>query len=132
MTCLGRRAPARAGPIAAAALALAGCCGSGLAPLDPDCARDALHAALEAWSRGDAPESLARLKPCIHVGDPDWSGGRVKLVRFEVAAPPEVVGAGLRFRATLTTRDARGRSRRQAACYRVYTAPHVSIVRETE
>src|SRR5262245_24172263 len=107
MTCLTRPTPARAGLIAAAVLA--GCCEPGFAPLDPDRARDALHAALAAWTRGEAPESLAHLKPCVHVGDPEWSGGRVKLVRFEAAAPPEVVGAGLRFRVTLTTRDARGR-----------------------
>ena len=131
MTCFGRPSPG-AGLFAVTVLALAGCCVSGLAPVDPEGARDALHAALEAWTRGDTMDSLAHLKPCIHVGDPDWAGGRVKLVRYEVAAPPAVVGAGLRFQAKLTTRDAQGRSRRQAVCYRVYTAPHVSIVRETE
>ncbi|HEY1381555.1 MAG TPA: hypothetical protein VGF55_32455 [Gemmataceae bacterium] len=131
MTHIGRRSPA-AGLLAATALAVTGCCGSGLAPCDPDCARDALHAALAAWARGETPESLAHLKPCIHVGDSEWAGGRVKLVRYEVTAPPAVVGAGLRFQATLTTRDDRGRSRRQAVCYRVYTAPHVSVVREVD
>ena len=131
MTCFGRPSPG-AGLFAMTVLALAGCCVSGLAPVDPEGARAALQSALEAWARGESAESLAHLKPCIHVSDPDWSGERLKLVRFEVAAPPAVVGAGLRFQATLTTQDGRGRSRRQAVCYRVYTAPHVCITREAE
>jgi hypothetical protein len=121
--------PPRAWPLAALALALAGC-DSALPAVDPARAREALQSVLEAWRRGESPDSLRQQSPPVHVGDDDWKAGRAKLVRYEVADPPSPVGAGLRFRTTLTLQDARGKSRRQTVQYRVFTAPCLSVVRE--
>ena len=75
----------RLGILAMALVAIApgGCDSGGPQPAQRDAARDALHAALDAWMKGESPDDLTQAQPPIHVSDWRWRSG-VKLLRYEI------------------------------------------------
>lgn len=58
------------------------CGGPSMNP-EPQKARSALEAALEAWRAGKKPGDLAQADPPIQVADNEWTNGR-KLASFEI------------------------------------------------
>ena len=45
------------------------------APLDVELAREVLKTSLEAWKKGDSPDTLKNGSPSIIAQDPDWVTG---------------------------------------------------------
>jgi hypothetical protein len=111
------------------ALAVLGGCGSGATPpADPDAARAALQSALDAWKRGDPPESLGNAQPPIQVSDWRWRSG-AKLVRYEIEQRDRPVGADLRCPVQLWIENSRGKPAREVAEYNVSTHPALTVSR---
>jgi hypothetical protein len=107
----------------------AGCGGPSLqAPADPARAREALQSALDAWQRGEPPDSLRVASPAVLVKDPDWSAG-YRLARYEIGADGDRAGVDLRYPVRLTLTDARGRTVRRNITYTVGTSPALTVVR---
>jgi hypothetical protein len=105
-------------------------CGKGLqAQADPDQARQALCTVLDAWQRGDAPDSLRTASPAVHAKDLDWSAG-YRLARYQVASEGGRAGTDLRYAAMLTLQDGRGRTFLRNAAYTVGTSPVLTVVRQ--
>lgn len=100
------------------------------APADPAAARDALRSALEAWRKGEAPDSLKSHRPPVYVTDPEWRSG-LRLAEYQVQddAP---WGADLRCRVVLSLADGQGRTWPKAAVYAVGTSPAVTVSREED
>ena len=106
--------------------ALAGC-GPTAKQADPDAARAALRQALDAWKKGDAPESLKSVSPPVTVSDRQWQQG-AKLLDYEVSDKTEANGFDQRFTAKLTLDDPAGKKTQKAA-YDVSTHPKLVVVR---
>jgi hypothetical protein len=108
-----------------------GCGGSATAsrPADPERARQALHAALDAWKAGQTRDDAARLSPPIRVADEDWLAG-LKLVDYRLEPGDRVIGTGLRCPVVLTLRDRRGKARKKPVLYAINTDPTLTVVRQ--
>jgi hypothetical protein len=106
----------------------AGCGGPRLpAQADPDRAREALCSALDAWQRGEPPDTLGGAAAAVRVNDPDWSAG-YRLTRYEIA-PGARTGLDLCYPVTLTLRDSSGKLVRKNTTYLVGTSPVPTVVR---
>lgn len=110
-----------------ALLAAGGCRGSAAPTPDAATARQALHAALDAWAAGKSPADLRAQEPPLFVSDPDWEAGRA-LQAFELSGQESFDGQTLRTAAKLSfVGDRRGKS--LAAKYTVGTTPVLTVVR---
>lgn len=98
-------------------------CGSS-APVDAPKAKQALVAALDAWKRGDKPESL---KPIV-VQDMDWMGG-AKLVSYELGDGKDD-NLNLRCPVKLKLVGADGKDVEKTVIYMVGTSPVTTVFRE--
>ena len=98
-------------------------CGSS-APVDAPKAKRALVAALDAWKRGDKPDSL---KPVV-VQDMDWMGG-AKLVSYELGDGKDD-NLNLRCPVKLKLVDADGKEVEKTVTYMVGTSPVTTVFRE--
>lgn len=67
---------------AAISLLLAGCGQGPPPPTDKDQALKALHSALDAWKKGEKPETVKK-DQSIQMLDPAWDKG-LKLARYEI------------------------------------------------
>src|SRR5262245_10675377 len=99
-------------------------------PRPPDRAEAvaALRVALDAWQRGETPESLHHRQPPIRVADPAWSQG-ARLARFEIEedqARPSGFDIGCPVRLWL----ADGRKDPRRVKYTVATSPAVVVTRD--
>jgi len=95
---------------------------------EPDRARAALRAALEAWKEGESSESLMAATPPIHVSDSEWHQGN-KLLDYELGEERSA-GFGWRCDVQLTVQANVGRPRKHLAVYRVDTDPALVVVHE--
>jgi len=112
----------------ALALALLAGCGRSLPPeADAGKARSGLETALEAWKKGDKPNSLHDGSPAIYLNDPQWQKGS-RLVDFEIESSSEQrVGQGLCYTVLLTLQDGKGNNRQRKVVYQVHTDKAVVI-----
>jgi hypothetical protein len=109
---------------------LAGCGPTRPTPADPDRGKEALAAVLDAWKRGDKPESLRRQSPPIHASDPAWSAG-VKLERYEIKGEEgKLLGYDFSCPVTLWLRDGPGDPRPRTVHFTVGTHPELVVVRD--
>jgi hypothetical protein len=126
------RAPwqARCGwPLLALCLAaLPGCRGRVPAPADPGRGREALHAALDAWEKGETPESLRQRTPPIYVTDTDWLAGQ-RLVHYQLKDKDEYHGSQFRCWVVLSLQSAKGGRKEKTVSYLIDTQPALVIVR---
>jgi hypothetical protein len=124
--------PRRAtGLLALALLATSGCGESGPPrPADPDEARTALCAALDAWKVGRPPDALAGSRPPVFVRDHDWQAG-LYLHDYEVTAG-EPRGGAYRCSVRLTLRGQNGKPYSKTGFYGVGTSPARTVIREDE
>lgn len=111
-----------------AVLCLSGCGDSEPPMAEPDRARGALKAALEAWKEGMTSESLMAATPPIHVSDSEWHAGN-KLVEYELGEERSA-GFGWRCDVQLTVQEQNGSTRKHLATYRVDTDPALVVVHE--
>lgn len=105
-----------------------GCGTSPSAPANPDKARDALRASLDAWQNGEKPHTLKERKPAIHVVDYEWTDGQ-RLLHYQIGTD-ELIGNQLRCRVQLTVQNKLGRVVRQPAAYSVGTDPILTVHRD--
>lgn len=111
---------------------LLGCGGRPLpAPADPEQARQALRAALDAWARGEKSQSLRDAAPPISVVDGDWDRG-LRLEKYRIESADRVSGPNLLCPVRLTLRTGQGRAIQKQVVYLVGTSPLVSILREEQ
>jgi hypothetical protein len=109
-------------------IAAGGCSRPVARPPDRAEAVAALRATLDAWQRGDKPESLQQRQPPIRVADPAWSQG-VRLTRFEIEegqARPSGFDLGCPVKIWL----ADGRKDPRRVKYTVATSPAVVVTRD--
>jgi hypothetical protein len=115
--------------ILALTAALTAGCGPGLqAPADSGRAEQTLRTTLDAWQRGDTPESLRKATPPITVADVDWAGG-YRLTGYQVQGAGDRSGVDLRFAVTLTLKDPKGKTVQKSTAYVVGTNPALTVVR---
>jgi hypothetical protein len=107
-----------------------GCRGQPPAPADPERAREVLRQALDAWQRGDTPESLKQRDPAIVANDPEWSSG-TRLLNYKVDGDG-LLGAELRCPVTLSVQTKNGKTVQKKAVYYIGTTPVLTVVREEE
>jgi len=100
-------------------------CGSSPQPVDASKAKQSLIAALDAWKRGDRPESL---KPVV-VQDMDWMNG-AKLVAYELAGNAKEDTLILRCPVKLKLVGADGKESERTVTYIVGTSPVTTVFRE--
>jgi hypothetical protein len=111
---------------------LAGCGGRQLpSPADPEHARQALRAALDAWARGEKAQSLRGGAPPMSVVDGDWDRG-LRLEKYRLEPSDRVSGPNLLCPVRLTLRTSQGRAIQKQVVYHVGTSPLVSILREEQ
>jgi hypothetical protein len=110
-------------------MGLPGCgLGSRASLSDPEQARAALHAALDAWKHGKPVSSLEAQSPRIHVSDPDWNSG-ARLAGYRDAGQARQVGYDVNCLITLEFRDRRGKSIEKHVSYVVTTSPQLLVLR---
>jgi hypothetical protein len=115
--------------VAALFIAVGGCGGPRARPVEPDKARQALHAALEAWQAGRSIDELRQVQPGITVQDFDWIGG-IELVEFEIQSNQQQDELNLRCPVRLRLRDRQGNVAEKHVIYAVATAPVITVFRE--
>jgi hypothetical protein len=113
-----------------AVLASSGC-GLGETPhqADPDQARTALHAVLDAWKAGAKPESLEAQSPPIRVLDLDWKDGHT-LVSYRPEGEAKLVGFDINYPVVLELKGRKGRTVKKTAVYTVTTHPEFLVLRQ--
>jgi hypothetical protein len=94
---------------------------------EPDKARVALVAALDAWKKGEAAK-LARATPPIRFVDDDFTTG-MRLSDYELEEPDAPIGLHTNVPVILSLRDKRGRTIRREAHYQVATEPGLAVLR---
>lgn len=110
-------------------LLLAAGCSSSLPPAaDADKARSAMQTVLDAWQKGEVPQSLQKATPAIHVNDPEWSSG-VKLVKYQILSD-QTNGQSRRCEVLLTTEAKGGPSKEEQASYTIDTEPAIVVARD--
>lgn len=96
-------------------------------PSDPAAGRTALQQSLEAWKRGETPDSYQQSSGVIAV-DKEWKDG-AKLVDFDIAPDSVADGYDVQFKVKLTVKDASGKTSTPKSVYNVSTTPSLVIVR---
>jgi len=124
-------APTRAAVALAAAAALAAGCGRNSLPpaADPDQARAALRAALDAWQAGRPADAPAGDGPAVYLNDPRCRAG-AKLLGYTVEDGHAVHGQSVRIATVLSLKLPDGTTRDRKTNYLIDTAPAVVIVAE--
>ncbi len=112
-----------------AGLVLPGCAGTPLPPeADSDKATAALRAGLDAWKKGEKPESLQRGAPAIYFTELRWNAGD-RLLDYRLSEAAERFGQSLRCWVTLELQDASGKRIQKKMTYNIDTdAANVVIV----
>jgi hypothetical protein len=95
---------------------------------DPDRAREALRQALDAWQKGESPESLKGRSPSLTVADSRWAKG-YRLLSYKLADKDQPSGYDLQMSATLVLQDPSGKESQEKALYSVSTHPSLVVVR---
>ncbi len=112
---------------------LAGCSGSGptatdsSTELDPEAARAALVASLDAWKQGQAV-ALANREPPIRFDDEDESSGLL-LVDYKFLAPDAPIQANQDVPVRLTLRNSVGGKVERTTSYQIAPGPPIAVLR---
>ncbi|QEH35953.1 hypothetical protein OJF2_45100 [Aquisphaera giovannonii] len=115
----------------AALAAAVGCSGGAGRSAGPSAgaeeARSALFAALDAWKKGQ-PKALSDRDPPVRFVDDDFAAG-MRLTGYAIQEPDRPIAPDEDIPVTLSLRDARGKSIRRVAAYRVSTSPAPTVER---
>jgi hypothetical protein len=116
--------------VAAALVAMSGCgMGGSATPADPNQAKNALSAALDAWKNGGKPSDLEKLSPPIHVRDVDWTGGS-SLVSYKADKDGKLSGYDMNYPVDLEMKTPKGETVKKSAVYTVTTGAELLISRQ--
>jgi hypothetical protein len=119
------------GVLAASTISGCGNANASPTPLDPSAAEQILSRALESWKAGEAHGAPARSTPPIRVADEQWLGGTA-LLDFALGERDKtmVAGTAIHWPVTLSVRNARGKTVKEAVTYLVTTSPEASVIRQ--
>jgi hypothetical protein len=126
VACLNRRTATAS--LAGLVLLVAGCSQELPPQAQPQRAREALTAALDAWKGGATESSLQARVPAIHVNEPEWRAG-ARLLSYEIKSE-QAAGQSWRCEVDLTLQPLDGPRARQSALYCIDTDPALVVVRE--
>ena len=98
------------------------------APLDVELAREALKTSLEAWKKGDSPDTLKNGSPSIIAQDPDWVTG-ARLVAYTLDGDDKRVAENLFVPVKLTLKLKNGKQATKNVTYVIGTSPQVMVFR---
>jgi hypothetical protein len=98
------------------------------APLDVELAREALKTSLEAWKKGDSPDTLKNGSPSIIAQDPDWVTG-ARLVAYTFDGDDNRVAENLFIPVELTLKLKTGKQAAKNVTYVIGTSPQVMVFR---
>jgi hypothetical protein len=111
-------------------LCLVSGCGGGLAPdSNPEDARTALEAALQAWKNGESPKDLESHNPALVMNDPDWRAGKT-LLQYRMQSTGTMFGRQVRWEVQIKVKDRSGKTTERKANYIIDTIPRLVIVRD--
>jgi hypothetical protein len=114
---------------APALLVLSGCSGTPAAPApDHDAAKLTLERALSSWQKGETVLGVEQARPSIKVSEPKWVRGD-KLTKFELQGSGKAKGGQRAFQVTLWLSNAKGKTTKELAEYRVGTEPLETVTR---
>jgi hypothetical protein len=121
--------PARSGPaLIAVALAFTGC-SDAESQQELDLARKSVQAALDAWKRGEAAETLRSLSPPLEFHDDDW-GQAARLIDYQIVQVYHETDGSPRCAVALTVQHGGGEPTSLKVTYQVNTRPKVVIARD--
>ncbi len=105
----------------------AGCSKNAALPpeTDPNAAREAMTAALDAWKEGKTPDSLKQKQPPVDFRDTNWEKGSI-LKDYTIKAD-ERFGVSIKLTVQLQLQDKDGNIRERIAVYNVDTGPTMVI-----
>ena len=83
---------------------------------------------MEAWKKGDSPETLKNGSPSIIAQDPDWVAG-ARLVAYSVDGDDNRVADNLFVPVKLTLNLKNGKPATKNVTYVIGTSPHVMVFR---
>jgi hypothetical protein len=116
--------------VATALVELSGCgMGGSATPADPNQAKNALSAALDAWKNGGKPADLEKHSPPIHVRDVDWIGG-FSLVSYKADKAGKLSGYDMNYPVDLELKTPKGETVKKSAVYTVTTGAELLISRQ--
>lgn len=124
--------PGRARLVAACLLGLAaaGGCGEALPPpSEPDQARQALTAALDAWKRGETPDSLASAPDPVRILDREWEDG-LALLDYELKGDGHQLGLSIQQAVALELETPKKRVVRKTVNYVVSAGSPPVVARQ--
>ena len=98
------------------------------APLDVELAREVLKTSLEAWKKGDSPDTLKNGSPSIIAQDPDWVTG-ARLVAYTLDGDDKRVAENLFVPVKLTLKLKNGKQATKNVTYVIGTSPQVMVFR---
>lgn len=112
--------------------AAVGCSGGAQDAADSDSqkARSSLFTALDAWKKGEA-KTLTDRDPPIQFVDRDYTAG-MRLSNYAIQEPDRPIALDQDIPVTLSLRDARGKTIRHVATYRVTTSPTLAVQRSDQ
>src|SRR5262245_18140607 len=104
-------------------------CGGPVAQKDLDLGKDSVTAALEAWKKGDKPDSLKQRSPAIEITDDDWTHG-LRLIDYQVTKTYGDYDKTVRCAVKLTLQGRVGKQSQREVVYQVLTQPNIVIARD--
>lgn len=108
---------------------LAGCGGSLPAASEPGQARELVTRALDAWKRGDKPESLASGSPSIQVRDREWGDG-FALESYDLVGDGQKLGLTIQQGVSLQMKTPKGKALKKSINYVVTTGSYPMVARQ--
>jgi hypothetical protein len=109
--------------------AVVGCGARTYPDANPTEATDILRMALDAWKKGETPESLHQRQPPIYFNEPEHKAG-TKLIDYKMEGSPGMYGRQVRCMVSLTLESKGGKKTEKDIPYLVDTTPNNVIARE--
>ncbi|HWG41945.1 MAG TPA: hypothetical protein VN688_04105 [Gemmataceae bacterium] len=113
-----------------ALLLLAPGCKRTLSQKELDRGRAILETGLQAWEKGERPDTLQKLDPPVYFRDEDWTKG-MRLTAWEITSTNgSVSDLTPRYEVVLTLADRKGKTIRRQVVYQIERKETIAIVRD--
>ena len=96
---------------------------------DLDRGRQALEASLDAWKRGEKPESLRAGPEPIEFAE-EWPRAGYRLLDYQVLGTEHTDAETMRYTVALTVQDRRGKREERRVTYAVALASPIAVGRD--
>jgi hypothetical protein len=116
--------------VAILALGSAGC-GASATPSDATEGTQVLQTVLDAWKKGDKPDSLAARTPPIHATDADWMSG-LRLQGYKADGEGTLIGSDVSYKVRLDLKTPKGKVVKKDVVYSVTTYPLLRVLRQDD